>query len=41
MTNFIKSVRIDGDTVTIIRKGGSTKMPLKKYLMLRRTGQLK
>ena len=41
MSNLMKSVIIDGDMVIIKREHGSTKMPLKRFLMLVRTGQLK
>lgn len=41
MLNFTKSIRFDGDTVIIKRKGGYTKMPYERYLMLLRTGKLK
>lgn len=41
MKDFIKSIRFDGDTVIIKPKGGYTKMPYERYLMLLRTGKLK
>lgn len=41
MYNYIKSVEFDDDTVIVKRRSGYTKMPLKRYLMLVRTGKLK
>ena len=41
MKNYIKFIEIDGNTVIVRRRIGYTKIPLKRYLMLVRTGNLK
>ena len=41
MNNYIKSIEFDGNMVIVKRRNKKTKMPLKKYLMLVRNGNLK